>query len=170
MEPFCALKNLVEIKLIWSCGRNGAMCPIVNHVGSSHSRTCLQIVDSKTLTASCNMLCSYIILSESSYCTITNRISGNSRNKFNLMAIISQGYCYICLASAIVDIKLISLDKLLIVWCGQSQHNLAHGYNLCHYSFSFIYNKIKLLFIYVLLLLPLQTLLLLLLLLQNLQS
>ena len=84
------------------------------------------------------MLCAHIVLSQGGYGALADGIGRNRRHELCVMAVISQGYGHIGLAAAVVDVKLVGLNKFLVVWCGQSQHNLAHGYNLCHSLISFM--------------------------------
>ena len=91
------------------------MSTVVNNVGSSHCRTGLQVVDTQSLTASCDVLGSYVVFSQSCYCTITNGVSRYSGNELCIMTIVSQRYSYVCLTAAVVDVKLVCLDKFLVI-------------------------------------------------------
>ena len=94
------------------------MSTVIDHVGSSHGRACLQEVDAQSLAASGNVLCTYIILSQCSHCALANGISRNCSNEFSFMAVVCKGNCHICLAAAVIDVELVCLDELLIVWGG----------------------------------------------------
>ena len=49
------------------------------------------------------------------------------------MAVIGKGYGHIGFTAAVIDIELISLDKLLIIRCGKAEHDLAHSNYLRHF-------------------------------------
>ena len=63
VEPVAIGEDGVKIKLVGSSGSNGAVSAVINHVGSSHSGSGLQIVDSQSLAASGNVLGSNIVFS-----------------------------------------------------------------------------------------------------------
>ena len=102
------------------------MCSIVYNLGRSHGRTALQVVDTQSLTASCDVLGLYVVLSQSCYCALTDLVVG--------MTVVSQRYCYVSFTAAVVDIELVCLDKFLVVGGGQSQHDLTHGNYFCHFG------------------------------------
>ena len=115
MEPVSISKNFIKVELIRSCCCNGAVCTVINNIGSPHCRTGLQEVDSQSLAAACNMLCSYIIFSQCRHCAVTDWILGDSCHKLNIMSVVGQRYSHIGLSAAVVDIKLVCLDEFFIV-------------------------------------------------------
>ena len=114
------------------------MRSVIYNLGGSHGRSALQIVDTQSLAAFSDILRAHIVLSESSHCTFTDLIIGNCRYKLCIMSVISQRYSYISLTAAVTYIKLIRLNKFLVVRGGQSQHNLTHCNNFCHFNNSFL--------------------------------
>lgn len=91
------------------------MCSIVYNLGRSHGRTALQVVDTQSLTASCDVLGLYVVLSQSCYCALTDLVVRNCGNELSVMTVVSQRYCYVSFTAAVVYIELVCLDKFLVV-------------------------------------------------------
>ena len=71
------------------------MCSIVYNLGRSHGRTALQVVDTQSLTTSCDVLGLYVVLSQSCYCALTDLVVRNCSNELSVMTVVSQRYCYV---------------------------------------------------------------------------
>ena len=115
VEPVSSLEDVIKIKICLCCCRNRRMCSVINDLGGSHGRTGLQKVNAQSFATFCNMLCAHIIFAKSCNRTFTDLIVRNCCHKFRIMSIICQGYRYVCFSTSVIDIKLISLDKLFIV-------------------------------------------------------
>ena len=134
VEPVSAFEDLIEVEISLGCGRDRGMCSIVYNLGRSHGRTALQVVDTQSLTASCDVLGLYVVLSQSCYCALTDLVVRNCSNELSVMTVVSQRYCYVSFTAAVVYIELVCLDKFLVVGGGQSQHDLTHGNYFCHFG------------------------------------
>ncbi len=134
VKPVCPFEYGVKVKICHSRGRNGRMCPVINHLGRSHGRTALQIIYAETFPASGDMLCAHAILPQGSHRTLPDLVVRHCRHVFHFMPIVCQGYSHVCLSAAIIYVKFICLYKLLKIGGRQPQHDLTHGNYLRHCS------------------------------------
>ena len=65
--------------------------------------------------------------------TLTDGMGGQLGDVSSVNAIVCQGDCNVGFAAAEGELHMIALDETLIVIGLQAEHQLAEGYNLCHY-------------------------------------
>ena len=91
------------------------MSPVVDDFGGSYRRARFKIVYAETFAASCNMAGFNAILPQRSDCALADFVIGNGGYKFGFVTVVCTGYRNVGFAAAVVNIKLVSLNKLFVV-------------------------------------------------------
>ena len=137
VEPVRSLEDGVKVKVLWLALSDGAVRTVVDNLGRTHRGTRLQVVYAQSVTAACHEIRVHAIAAQGVEARLPNLVLGHFAHEVGLMSVIGAAYCHVGFTTTIIDVESVGLNDAALTGSREAEHNLAHGYNLCHYSVLF---------------------------------
>ena len=133
VEPVGTLEDLVPVEVRGLRLLNGGMGTVINADGATLRSALLVEVNTHTVTAPDDQGGVYAITAQGIHSGLADGVGGQLGDESGIHAVVGKGHCDIGLAAAKGEFHMVALNEALIVIRLQAEHQLAEGYDSCHY-------------------------------------
>ena len=116
VEPLCALHDFVEVEVLGVGLCYGTAGTVVDDFRRTHRGTCLEEVDTHTVSATCDIVGLHPKSTQRVDSALSYLMFGQFGNEVSLVPVVGCANCHVSLAAAINDIEKITLDESLLTW------------------------------------------------------
>ena len=133
MEPRSTFKNCIPIKIFFCCKCNWRTSSVINYFWWTLASTFFQIINTNTRPTASNKTCVYTKTAQRIYSSLTNFVSWQFCNKRCFKPIICQRNRNICFTTTKSCPIIFGLNKTIITFRRQTQHNFTKSNNFSHF-------------------------------------
>ena len=133
MEPVHTLKNGIPVELGGIGLLDGGVGPVIDADAAALGSALFIEIDAYTVTAADDFGGVHTVAAQGVDCSLTDGVGGQLGHIDGIHAVVGQRHGNVGFTAAEGKLHVVTLDKTLIVVGLQAEHQLAEGYDLCHY-------------------------------------